>query len=85
MQDRGDYTLYPQWDVLLPLDKAYGAVTCIRVLIGLIQEKLLLSSVGGYGRIPTSKESAKVSPQTSGAATYVGQSYILMVASTRQS
>ena len=83
MQDRGDYTLYPQWDVLLPLDKAYGAVTCIRVLIWADTGKVaFVNAVGNYGGIPTSQEPAKVSPQTSGAATYVGQSYILMVAST---
>jgi hypothetical protein len=34
MQDRGDYVLYPWWEIRLPLDKAYlGSVTEIRVLM----------------------------------------------------
>jgi hypothetical protein len=31
MQQRGNYTLYPQWNILLPVDTAYGGA--VRVLI----------------------------------------------------
>jgi hypothetical protein len=34
MQDRGNYVVYPWWEIRLPLDKAYlGAITEIRVLM----------------------------------------------------
>ena len=34
MQERGNYEVYPWWEIRLPLDKAYlGAITEIRVLM----------------------------------------------------
>lgn len=33
MQNRGNNVLYPQWNILLPLDKAYGAIGCVRILV----------------------------------------------------
>jgi hypothetical protein len=76
MQDRGDYTLYPQWDILLPLDKAYGAVTGIQVLVwadtGVIP---FVAAVGGYGTIPNNQESAAVPLST---YTSTQQNYIVI-------
>lgn len=58
MQDRGNYTLYPNWEILLPLDKAYGAVTCIQVNVWAdTGEVSFNTAVGNYGSIPSNLES----------------------------
>ncbi len=63
MQDRGNYTLYPHWEILLPLDKAYGAVTAIRVLVWADTGKVAyMAAVGNGGAPQGGQDSAAGSP-----------------------
>lgn len=51
MQNRGNYTLYPLWDILLPLDKVYpGLISGIHVLLWAdTGEVSFITATGGGG------------------------------------
>jgi len=51
MQDRGNYVIYPWWEIRLPLDKVYlGSVTEIRVLMWAdTGEVTYVQAIGGGG------------------------------------
>jgi hypothetical protein len=62
MQDRGNYTLYPLWDILLPLDEMYGAVSAIQVLVWADSGEIpFVAAVGNYGVVPSNQISSTVS------------------------
>ncbi len=65
MQNRGNFTLYPHWEILLPLDTAYGAVTCIQVLLWADTGQIdYMAAVGNGGITPSVSDSPSVLPTT---------------------
>ncbi len=83
MQNRGNYTLYPLWDILLPLDKVYpGLVTGIHVLLWADTGEVSFITATGGGGVPLSAASPTPSfePSTSAVASEPAEYGILMIA-----
>jgi len=73
MHDRGNYTLYPYWNIMLPLDKVYpGGVDSIRVLLwgdtGQVDQIIELGGGGAPSTNATTSPSQSPNEQNMGAA-----------------
>lgn len=69
MQDRGNYSLYPHWEILLPLDKAYGAITAIRALVWADTGQVAFVAAVGNGGAPQTSQNSAAADSTANSAT----------------
>jgi hypothetical protein len=75
MQSRGNYTLYPLWYVLLPLDKVYpGLVTSIQVSVWADTGEISYITASGAGGPPSQQSS------TSANSSAVDSTYVIVAA-----
>jgi hypothetical protein len=83
MQNRGNYTLYPLWDILLPLDKVYpGLVTGIHVSLWADTGDVSFITATGGGGVPSAASSSTPSlePSTPAVASEPAEYEIVMIA-----
>jgi len=83
MQNRGNNTLYPLWDLLLPLDKVYsGAITSVRVSIWADtgQVDYMAGTGPGGGIQPNAQVPSSTSSVSSDAAKPLGYNFLIIPA-----
>lgn len=82
MQDRGNYTLYPLWQLLLPLDKVYpGLVSSIQVEVWADNGEVGYMTASGAGGPPqTPKVSVESSSETSSTDYLIAAILVVLLA-----